>query len=59
MQNTTHDDTCDSRWCSAELQVHAAQETHCVKVNGEVKDMSVKGKQAYCAPPLKSPDKIS
>lgn len=59
-QNTTHDNTCKSRLCTAKLQVHAAQEKHCVKVNGEMKDMSVKGKHAYCMLlPKEQPNKIN
>ncbi|XP_075906964.1 growth/differentiation factor 10b [Nelusetta ayraudi] len=57
-QNTTHDPTCESRLCSAKLQVHTAQETHCVKVNGNMKDISVKGIHTFCnerpkGPPIK------
>lgn len=58
LQNTTHDPTCESRLCSAKLQVHTAQETHCVKVNGNMKDISVKGIHTFCnerpkGPPIK------
>lgn len=55
LQNTTHRKTCKSHLCSAKFQVHSAQETHCAKVNGEMKDMLVKGKHVYCMQPLMEP----
>lgn len=59
LQNTTKKYTCRNQSCSAELRLHTPQETHCVKVHGEMTEMAVRGKHKYCMAPVVTPKKTS
>lgn len=45
----SHRYTCEHSVCTKTLPVDAAKKEHCLKINGELKHMSVKSKQEYCA----------
>lgn len=54
-QGGTHTFFCEDSVCEEELLVDAAQEKHCLKMQGELQAVSVQAKQAYCAPRQETP----
>ncbi len=47
-----HDFSCMESVCEEMLPVDAAQEKHCLKMQGEMEKIYFRGTQEYCAPPL-------
>ncbi|KAK5617444.1 hypothetical protein CRENBAI_006026 [Crenichthys baileyi] len=48
-QEQDHTFVCEDAVCEERLQVDAAQDQHCLKIQGMLKKMSVESSQEYCA----------